>query len=150
MGGGSTGGGVGVRTAVERAGAAVVEVRPVAGAHNAGASIVAPARAVVVAASAVQASRTRARSLVSDNGVVEDGAGATLPVIDKAFANLPDCTLDTFGGALHFDNSLGRLGEHFFLGDHADAGHILDMLDLETLPSDDSAHLVVRDEELDG
>lgn len=82
--------------------------------------------------------------------VVEDGAGTALPVVDKALADLPDGLLDTLGRSLDLDDALGGLGEHFLLGDHANAGRILDVLDLEALSSDDGAHLVVRDQESHG
>lgn len=82
--------------------------------------------------------------------VVEDGTGATLPVVDEALSNLPDRLIDALGGSLHFNNAFSRLGEHFLLGNHAHARCILDVLDLQALTSDNSTHLVVRDQKTNG
>lgn len=111
-------------------------------------------------ASAVEAARstvasaigrtTSASTLNADRGAVEDGAVAALLVVYKALANLPDSLLDAIGSTLDLDNALCGLGKHLLLRDHADAGTILDLLDLGTLTTDDGAHLVVRDEEADG
>jgi len=96
-----------------------------------------------------QRDRTSTR-LNPDGGVVEDSAVAALVVVDEALANLPDSLLDTAGRALDFDDALGGLGEHLLLCDHAYAGGILDLLDLQALATNDGAHLVVRDEQADG
>lgn len=40
--------------------------------------------------------------------------------------------------------------EHLFLGNHANTGSVLNLLNLQTLAADDGAHLVVRDQETDG
>ena len=80
----------------------------------------------------------------------EDCAKSALPILQQAFSNLLYCASDGLGGALNFDNTLGGLGEHLLLRDHAYAGVVLDLLDLQTLATDDGAHLVVRDEEADG
>lgn len=82
--------------------------------------------------------------------VVEHSAVAALVVVDQALANLPHSLLDALGGALNLNDALRGLGEHFLLGDHAYAGGILDLLDLQALPTNDGAHLVVGDQEADG
>jgi hypothetical protein len=141
---GSIGGGSArARLAARVGGRGVTEVGAVAGAVVGAAAFGGVGRAVVGRGTA---SSTRD----SDGGVVEDGAVATLFVVDEALANLPDSLLDAIGGALDLDNALGRLGEHLLLGDHADTRSVLDLLDLETLATDDGAHLVVGDEETDG
>ena len=89
---------------------------------------------------------SRSSALDSDSGIVEDGTVAALFIVYQALANLPDGLLDTVGGSLDFDNAFGRLREHLLLSYHADSRSILDLLDLETLATDDGAHLVVRDE----
>lgn len=100
---------------------------------------------------AVANSATDGRAaLGADSGVVEDGASAALPVIDKALANLPDGHADGVGVTLDLDDALSRLRKHLLLGDHAGTRHILNVLDLETLATNDGAHLVVRDEEAHG
>lgn len=137
---------VGIRATAEWPRAAVAEVGSVASAHHARASVV--TTAAVTVAGAAQASR--AGRLSSDDRVVKHSAGAPLPIIDKALGDLPNGSLDTLGGALDFDDALGRLGQHILLRNHADAGNVLDMLDLEALSADDGAHLVVGDEKLDG
>lgn len=78
-------------------------------------------------------------------GVVEHGAGTSLPIVDKTFADFPDGLVDAFRSALHFNDSFGRLGKHFLLRDHANTRCILDVLDLQALASDDGTHLVVGD-----
>lgn len=95
------------------------------------------------------AQRRRAQGR-TDRGVVEHSAGAALPVINEALSDFPDGLLDAFRCALDFDDSLRRLRKHLLLCDHAHPGSILDVLDFQTLSSDDGAHLVVRDQESDG
>lgn len=85
----------------------------------------------------------------SDSRVVENGAVAALFVVDQALADLPDSLLDAIRRALNFNDTLGGLGKHLLLGDHANSGSILDLLDLEALATNDGAHLVVGDEETD-
>jgi hypothetical protein len=111
-------------------------------------------------ASAVEAARstitstigrtTSASTLDTDRGAVEDSAVAALLIIYKALADFPDSLLDAIRSTLDLDNALCGLGKHLLLRDHANAGTILDLLDLSTLTADDGAHLVVRDEEADG
>lgn len=108
-------------------------------------AVVAIADALVHGAGARGSSNRR-----TDGGVIQDSTGTALPVVNQALSNFPDGLLDTLGGALHFDDTLGRLGEHFLLRDHAHARRILDVLDLETLASDDGTHLVVRDQKPNG
>ena len=47
---------------------------------------------------------------------------------------------------LDLDDTLGGLGKHLLGGDHAGAREVLNVLDLETLATDDGAHEVVRDQ----
>lgn len=91
-----------------------------------------------------------AAALNTNRRAVEDGAVATLLVVDKALADLPNSLLNAIWGTLHLDNALSGLGKHLLLRDHADAGAVLDLLDLRALAANDSTHLVVRDEEADG
>lgn len=107
------------------------------------------ASAVVRAAAvAVHGIVHRARRQVrADSRVEEDGAGASLPVIDQALSDFPDSLFDALGASLDLNNPLGRLGEHVLLRNHPYTGSILYMLDLQALSSDDRAHLVVGDEE---
>jgi hypothetical protein len=138
---------VGVGSALEAARCGTLaEVGAVAGASHA--SVVVVATAAVVHPALTQA--TLSAGLGAHNGVVEHGAGAALPVVDEAFADLPDGLLDALGAALDLNDTLGGLGKHLLLGHHADAGDVLDVLDLQTLTTDDRAHLVVGDEEFDG
>jgi hypothetical protein len=81
--------------------------------------------------------------LSTDNRVVEDGASASLPIVNQALANFPDSALNTLGSTLNFDYSLSGLREHLLLGNHTDSRSILDVLDLKTLSSNDGSHLVV-------
>lgn len=90
-----------------------------------------------------------ATSTGADAGIVEDGTGAALPVVNETLSNLPDGFLDSFGSALHFDDALRRLREHFFLRHHSHSRGILNILDLQTLSTDDGSHLVVGDEQTD-
>ena len=136
---------IAVRAASERTSTAITEIGAVAGAHHARATVVTPTAAAVVAASDI----TTGPSLRSHNRIVEDGTSPALPVVHETLADLPHSSLYAFWGALDFDNSFGRLGKHFFLSYHADARDILDVLDLQTLPADDSAHLIVRNKEFD-
>lgn len=85
----------------------------------------------------------------TDRGVIEDGALAALPVVDEALANLPNSHTDGVGISLDLDDALGGLRKHLLLGDHAAAGNILNVLDLESLATDDSTHLVVGDQKAD-
>lgn len=142
MSGGPAAGCVGIRSTIERPrAAAIAEVSPVTCAHNTGAAVFASP-----AAAAAEAARP---GLSAYNRVVENGTGPTLPVINQTLANLPHSALDTLWRTLNLDNSLGGLGEHFLLGDHAHARNILYMLDFETLSANDCAHLVVGNEEFD-
>lgn len=155
VGGRAARGSVRVGAAREGTGAAAVaKVRAVAGAHDAGAAVLAAAIARSGEAAGAAANGTSAgggaAGLGADHGVVEDGASTALPVVDEALANLPEGALDALRGALDFDDALGGLGEHLLLGDHANARDVLDVLDLETLATNDGAHLVVGDEEFDG
>lgn len=143
-------GSIRVGAAVEGTTATVAaEVGTVAGPQDAGtAELLAPAgRSVSCVGGRADGGGSRAGA---GDGVVEDGAGATLPVVDEALGDLPDGGSNAFGGALDLDNPLGGLGEHLLLGDHANARGVLDVLDLEALAADDGTHLVVGDEKLDG
>lgn len=138
-----------IRTAVVGPRSTVAEVGAIACSHHTrAAAVLASAGTRVVSCSAANVSSTG--WLSANDGVVENGASATLPVIYQALADLPHRALDTLGRTLNLDNSLGRLREHLFLRDHAHTGSILDVLDLETLSSDNGTHLIMRDEELDG
>ena len=128
-----------VGAAVEGAWGILAEISSVTSAHH----------TVVVILTTLSAN-TLSTSLSTDNWVVQDGACATLPVINEALGNLPNGLLDTLWGTLNLDNALGRLWKHLLLSNHSDARDILNVLDLQTLTADDRAHLVVRDEELDG
>lgn len=106
-------------------------------------------RATVEGAWSLVATDSGAAGLSADNWVVEDGALATLPIVDEALADLPDGSLNALWVTLNLDDALGRLWEHLLLGDHTDTRDILDVLDLESLATDDGTHLVVGDKELD-
>ncbi len=147
MGRGAAGRGIRVRAAVVWARGAVAKVRAVACPRHAGAAVRDPV--LHVAAGAPSDGRRAASALGAHDRVVQHRAGAALPVVHQALADLPDGTLDALGGALDLDYPLSRLGQHLLLGDHAHARHILNVLDLEALAADDGAHLVVRDKELD-
>lgn len=140
-------------TANSSVGSVSVDVAVLAEVGSAPSAVVRSASTAVVAADswATNASAVDGSSsgLRSNRGVVENCASPTLPVIDEALANLPDSFLDSFRGALDLDDSLSGLGKHLLLGNHANTGDILDVLDLEAGASDDGAHLVVRDEEAD-
>lgn len=128
-----------VRATVESAWGILAEISSVTSAHH----------TVVVILTTLSADAL-STSLSADNWVVQDSACSTLPVIDKALGNFPDSLLDTLWGTLNLNDALSGLWEHLLLGNHADAGDILNVLDLETLAADNRTHLVVGDEELDG
>lgn len=131
-----------VGTAVVRPRATVAEIGAVACSHDTrAATIIASTGAL--AESSTTAGVSAARWLSTDHRVVEDGASASLPIIDQALANFPDSALNTLGSALNFDYSLSGLREHLLLGNHTDTRSILDVLDLKTLSSNDGSHLVV-------
>lgn len=92
----------------------------------------------------------RSTSLDADYRAVEDGAISALLIVDEALANLPSSLLDALGRTLDFNNALSRLWEHFLLCDHAYTRGVLDLLNLESLAANDSAHLVVRDQQANG
>ena len=75
--------------------------------------------------------------------MVEHGSLSSLPVVDEASANLGDGDLDGLGRTLDLDDSLRRLGEHLLGRDHSRTRHILDVLDLETLATNDSTQALV-------
>ena len=137
----ATAGSLAIGAAVEGSWGLLAEIGSVTGAHHAWAAVF----AALVADAALSTT-----GLGADNWVVEDSASSALPIIDQALADLPDRLLDTFWGSLDLDNSLGGLGKHLLLGNHPDAGDVLDVLDLKTLAANDRAHLVVRDEKFDG
>jgi hypothetical protein len=141
----ATSGSVRVGTAVVGPGRAVAKVGAVASPGHAGAAVWGPF--LYVAATPGDAWRTNALS--TNNRVVQNGAGASLPVIHQALADLPDGTLNALRGALNLDYPLGRLRQHLLLCHHAHTRHVLNVLDLETLTANDGAHLVVRDEQFD-
>lgn len=149
-------GSIGIGAATKGAATAVAEVGAVSSTHDArAAAVVASVTSTSVSNAATTTTTTTTTHasgtrLGANNGVIEDSASATLPVIDQALADFPNGALDALGGALNFDDTLGRLGQHFLLCNHTHAGDVLDVLDLETLSADNSSHLVVRDEELDG
>ncbi len=128
-----------IGAAVEGAWGLLAEISSVASAHDTVGVILTTLRA-----------DTLSTSLGADNRVVEDSAGATLPIINEALAYLPDSLLDTLWGTLNLNNTLGRLWEHFLLGNHADARNILNVLDLKALAANDRTHLVMGDEEFNG
>lgn len=82
-------------------------------------------------------------------GVVQDGSLSALPVLEEALGDLVDGDANGIGRALDLDDTLSGLGQHLLGCDHAGSGDVLDVLDLETLAANDSAHEVVRDEETD-
>lgn len=92
----------------------------------------------------------RSAALDTDGWAIEDSAVAALLIVDEALANLPHGLLNAFGCTLDLDDALGGLWKHLFLSDHAHARRVLNLLDLESLTANDSAHLVVRDQETDG
>lgn len=102
---GTAAGCVRIRSAAEWSNTTIAEVGSVAGAHNPRTTVVASAATVVVVASQATGAGLRAH-----NGVVEDSAGTTLPVVDKALANLPHSSLNAVGSALDLDNSFRGLG----------------------------------------
>ena len=75
--------------------------------------------------------------------VVEHSAGTSLPIVDQTLADFPDGLVDALRRALHFNDSFGRLREHFLLRHHANTRGILNVFDLQALASDDGTHLVV-------
>lgn len=139
-----------VGPAVKAAGGrAVAEISAVPGSHDTRrGSVFASSRRVASEAPAPDG--TGARLLGAYSWVVENGAGAALPVIYETLADLPDRSLDALRRSLNLYDPLGRLRKHLLLRDHANTRDVLDVLDLETLPADDGAHLVMGDEELDG
>lgn len=106
-------------------------------------------RSTAHTASAAAVGERTSTCLDANSRVVEDSTVATLSIVNQALADLPDGLLDAFGCALDFDDTLGGLGKHLLLSDHADTRVVLNLLDLETLATDDRTHLVVRDEEAD-
>jgi hypothetical protein len=105
---------------------------------------------VTVSGGGVVADRLGAAERSANSGVVKDGTGSALPVVKQALADFPDGLLDAIGCTLDLNNALCGLGEHFLLCDHADTRRILDVLDLQTLASDDGTHLVVGDQKANG
>ena len=143
MSGWSTLGSIGVGTAViVLSGGTLAEIGAVACTHDA---VVLSVIATLIADSLTDATT----SLSSNNRIVQHCSSASLPVINQTLANLPNSLLDSFWSSLNFDDALGGLREHLLLGNHANTGDILDMLDLETLSANDGTHLVVRDQQLD-
>lgn len=146
----ATRGSVRVGASTKGAATAVAEVGAVASTHDAGAATVIAAVAAAVVSSVARAAHGSSAGLGADNGVVEDGAGTTLPVIDEALADFPHGALDTFGRALDLDDAFCRLREHLLLCNHTHARDVLNVLDLEALSANNGPHLVVGDEKLDG
>lgn len=128
-----------VRAAVEGTWGFLAKISSVSSAHHTSIVILTALRANALST-----------SLSADNWVVQDSASSALPVVDEALGDLPNSLLDTFWGTLNLDNALGRLWEHLLLGNHSDAGDILDVLDLKTLAANYRTHLVVGDKKLDG
>lgn len=147
MSGGSTRG-LGVRATVEGALVRAAEISAVASASDSVVAAVVIVTAVVVEAGA--SSTASARNLGANGRVVQDSASAALPVVNQALGNLPNSTLNTLRGTLDFNDTLSRLRKHVLLRNHADTRGILDLLDLETRATNDSAHLVVRNQKLEG
>lgn len=144
MGGRSTLRSIGIGAAVVVGSrSALAEVVAISGAHD-------PVVAVVVTAISSTLSHAWSSAwLGSDNRVVQHGTSSSLPIIYQALANLPNSLLNAFRVALNFDDSLSRLREHLLLCHHAHAGYILDMLNLETLSTNDRTHLIVRNQKFD-
>jgi hypothetical protein len=81
--------------------------------------------------------------------VVLDGTLSSVPVFEETLGNLEDGGLDGFDSSLDLDDSLGRLGKHFLGSDHSSARLVLDLLDLQSLSTDNGTHEVVGDQKSD-
>ena len=141
---------IGIRSAVVVGSrrATFAEISPIASSSDTTAVVVVLASTVSAIAWSC-ALGSLATGLSSDDWVVQNSAGSSLPIINQAFANFPNSLLNSFWATLNLDNALGGLRKHLLLRNHANAGCILDVLDLETLTTNDRAHLVVRDQQLD-
>jgi hypothetical protein len=85
----------------------------------------------------------------SSSGVVLDGTLSSVPVLYQTLGDFENGSLDSLNSSLNFDDSLGRLGEHFLGGDHSCTRLVLDLLDLQTGSPNDGTHEVVRDQQSD-
>lgn len=98
MGRGAARGGIGIRAAVVGASTTVAaEIGTVASPCDTRATV-GPFGLRIAALAVARA---------ADNRVVQNSAGAPLPVVDQALANLPDSALNALGGTLHLDYAFG-------------------------------------------
>lgn len=134
-------GGIGIRASAIATGLTVAEIGAVT-------SAVVRTTAVAIA-HAAGVHRGGSANRCTNRRIVKDCAGSPLPVVDEAFSNLPNSLLNTLWSALHFHDPFGRLRKHLLLSDHSHTGSILDMFDLQTLSTDNGAHLIVGDQEAD-
>ena len=141
--------GVATRAGV-RVGSAVVATIAEVGAVASPVVLAAVAGWVTVSGGGVVVDRLGATERSANSGVVEDGAGSALPVVKQALADFPDGLLNALGCTLDLNNALCGLREHLLLCDHPDTRCILDVLNLQTLSSDDGTHLVVGDQKANG
>ena len=106
-------------------------------------------------ASAIEGSATAITRAVSQrcspclrphHRVVKHSPIPALFVVNKALADLPDRLLQAVRRTCNFNDTLGGLRKHLLLGHHSHARAVLNLLDLQTLSSDNGAHLIVRDQ----
>lgn len=126
--------------------AAVVRVE-VHGAHGTGEVSRATLATRTLLLETAHAAGSQDARAVTLTGLVENNVLRSVPVLGETRDNLADSDTDSIDGALDLDDTLSGLGEHLLGGDHACTREILDVLNLETLTTDDGAHEVVRDEE---
>lgn len=89
----------------------------------------------------------RCARLNANDWAIEDCAVSALFIINEAFTNLPSGLLNAFGRALDLDNAFSGLRKHLLLSNHAHSRGILDLLDLESLATDDGTHLIMRNQQ---
>jgi hypothetical protein len=82
--------------------------------------------------------------------VVLDGTLSSVPIFYQTLGDFENGSLDSLNSSLNFDDSLGRLREHFLGSDHSCTRLILDLLDLQSGSTNDGSHKVVGDQQSDG
>lgn len=88
--------------------------------------------------------------VTGSSGLVLDRTSHLVPVLGEASSDLEDGGVDRFDRTLDLDNSLGGLREHLLGSDHSGTGSVLDLLDLQSLSTDNGTHEVVGNEETKG